>query len=104
MPIPQHIKVPTATQLLIDHLGIPQTPCPLVHPLAILVPNPTNNPAIPNPTKSNPPINAIGGSKIVEEKKIPGSKANINIAAAAIIPHTKLPFQNIELLSKVIKE
>ena len=34
-----------------DSRGNPQTPCPLVHPLASFVPNPTKNPLIANPRK-----------------------------------------------------
>lgn len=60
MPVP--IKHPTATIDRFDNLGNPHTPCPLVQPLPIFVPNPTNRPA------NGPPIHPIcsrtnGGSK-----------------------------------------
>lgn len=46
-PIP--IKQLTATIDLGANLGNPHTPCPLVHPFPIFVPNPTQNPAIIDP-------------------------------------------------------
>lgn len=46
-PIP--MKQLTATIDLGANLGNPHTPCPLVHPLPIFVPNPTQNPATIEP-------------------------------------------------------
>lgn len=66
MAIPHPINTGTATQLRGDHLGKPQTPCPEVHPLPNLVPNPTKKPAIPNPTKSKPNIVSSGFCKTTE--------------------------------------
>lgn len=51
-PIP--MKVQTATNDLIDNLGNPHTPCPLVQPLPILVPKPTKNPLITLPPQPIP--------------------------------------------------
>lgn len=46
---PMPMKQLTATIDLGANLGNPHTPCPLVHPFPILVPNPTQNPAITEP-------------------------------------------------------
>jgi len=43
--IPVARKVRTAVNDRVENLGSPQSPCPLVHPLARSVPKPTNNPA-----------------------------------------------------------
>ena len=43
--IPVVINIITAKIDLIDNLGIPQTPCPEVHPFPIFEPKPTKNPA-----------------------------------------------------------
>jgi hypothetical protein len=51
-PIP--IKEQTATKDLIDNLGNPHTPCPLVHPFPIFVPNPTKNPLKQHPAHPIP--------------------------------------------------
>lgn len=50
IPINEH----TATNDLIDSLGNPHTPCPLVHPLPIFVPKPTRNPLIIHPAHPIP--------------------------------------------------
>lgn len=47
MPNPKNIAVATIERT--DHLPIPQTACPLVQPLAKVVPTPTNIPAITTP-------------------------------------------------------
>ena len=39
------MKISVAVMDLGDSLAIPQTPCPLVHPLPRLVPKPTRSPA-----------------------------------------------------------
>ena len=41
---PVIMKVHVATIDLMANLGMPQTPCPLVHPLPIRTPTPTNSP------------------------------------------------------------
>ena len=53
VPIPIALKrnTTTATRDLTLNLDKPHKPCPLVHPLPNLVPNPTNSPAIANPRK-----------------------------------------------------
>lgn len=48
--IPKVIKQKTAIDERIDSLGKPHTPCPLVHPLPNLVPNPTKRPEMIEPT------------------------------------------------------
>jgi len=59
--IPVPIKQHTATIERIDNLGNPHTPCPLVQPFPILVPNPTNRPANGAPTQPMP-VKYYGGS------------------------------------------
>ena len=44
-------NIETATNDLRLNLAIPQSPCPLVHPLPSLVPNPTRKPARAKPGK-----------------------------------------------------
>lgn len=51
-PIPMNVH--TATIDLIDNLGNPHTPCPLVHPFPIFVPKPTKNPLITHPAQPIP--------------------------------------------------
>lgn len=46
---PVAINVRVAAIDLIESLGIPQTPCPLVQPLPILVPKPTKKPPMIQP-------------------------------------------------------
>lgn len=46
---PETKNVITATNDRILNLANPQSPCPLVHPLESLVPNPTKMPARANP-------------------------------------------------------
>ena len=67
-PIP--IKEQTAMNDLIDILGNPQTPCPLVHPLAIFVPNPTKNPLITHPAH---PIPVNNDSVLYEGEECPSN-------------------------------
>jgi hypothetical protein len=71
------MKVMVADRLLFDNRAIPQTPCPLVHPLPKRVPTPTKIPAIKS---SGRPIS-----------KAPGTHAGficLTIAAESRIPIT----------------
>ena len=54
--IPANTKTKVATSERIDNRPIPQTPWPLVHPLPICVPMPTNNPASTSTNKLRPEV------------------------------------------------
>ena len=70
--IPKIINSKIATMDLLLNLGSPQTPCPLVHPFAILAPKPTRNPAIINPGKDKSPTYFEVVSKNVGESTVFG--------------------------------
>jgi hypothetical protein len=58
------MKVPTAVNERIENLGKPQIPCPLVQPLANLVPNPTSRPPITRPS-----VEVFNDGEIVVEER-----------------------------------
>ena len=92
IPIPRNNA--TDAQLRFENLGSPQTPWPLVHPFASFVPNPTNKPLIPNPTKFKLPTFTSAGRNT--EELVPGilslPKVYMNIEEVRSIPLIKDSF------------
>ena len=68
------------------NLGSPHSPCPLVHPLLILVPNPTSNPATAYPTYDVCVVIKFYGPKGVKLLMVPYSKMLKKIAEMTSIP------------------
>ena len=92
---PNNMKT-LAMILYLDNLEIPHTPCALVHPPAILDPNPTRRPArIKAKTSLEYAIVELKKTIVVLPNVIPPEKHNFKIVGAKIIPTKKLNCQFI---------
>ncbi|EAR92291.1 hypothetical protein TTHERM_01137220 (macronuclear) [Tetrahymena thermophila SB210] len=89
---PETIKSKIEHQLLFEKRGRPHTPCPLVQPLAILVPIPAKNPAIINPAQLRLATIKSRESNIANEELKMGQNLNIKNKTEAV---AKKPKRNV---------